>query len=712
MLDRMRDGSARLLRGQLMAAGAVVVFVLGIIEYDTYYNAGGHSATWWEIAYQSFRLFTLDFTPSPVRVSVPLLLNILRFVAPVLTVTSLLNAVGRASRDQTDRWFARRWRDHVVVCGSSPLARLVVRELRHDRQRVVAVDEQFAASVIDECRAHGARVVAAGGRSIALADSVRGAARAIVAIDGDAETLRWATFIAAVNDGPAQVDALVKHPDLVELAPDVGLGHVVVRSAGEWTANGAMVVMPPIRPPSGPLRIAVVSDLQDAAELANAIWSGHVGLGEAAEIHLVGPLHASRLNLALPLRNGVMHMHRCDLDDAAATLAAIEGGRSSSATVLSDPIYVWTSDASESISVARSLRDHLPARRVVVLSAEDDVIAAAADPVGAPGVAATTHWLEFVGITDLAANGLLLERFGEGRLAACLFADHVRHGTHPDTDGPHAFGLAPETGWRELGPAQRHRYMSAAAAINQTLRQRGLTVDYDSRLTGGDRVDRTSDLTPVELAAVAAEIARRVDTVLPTICTTADDVLRRQPFVDLAARLPSLVALSGGSLQRTVAAVNLDAADIDSIARSLHEAYVMHRRLDGETADTNPSLRPWDELPERMRESNNEQARDIASKIAMLDGDLVVGDGSIGWPTNGPLLEALAEVEHRRWCRALRERGFTYGPTRDEVRRTHPNLVPYAELVNQPGSQVKDLGAMRDIPLLLDRTAYRIHIAA
>ena len=707
----MRDESARRLRGQLMAAGAVVVFVLGMIEYDTYYNAGGHSATWWEIAYQSFRLFTLDFTPSPVPVDVPLLLQVLRFVAPVLTVTSLLNAVGRASRDQTDRWFARRWRDHVVVCGSSPLARLVVRELRHDGQRVVAVDEEFAASVIDECRANGARVVAAGGRSIALADSVRGAARAIVAIDGDAETLRWATFIAAVDDGPAQVDALVAHPDLVELARDVGLGHVVVRSAGEWTANGAMVVMPPVRPPSGPLRVAVVSDVKDAAELANAIWRGHVGLGEAAEIHLVGPLHASRLNLALPLRHGAMHLHRCDLDDAAATLAAIESERSASATALSDPIYVWTADAGDSISVARSLRDDLPTRRVVVLSAEDDVIAPTADPIGTPAGVPVVRWLEFVGITDLAANGLLLERFGEGRLAACLFADHARHGAHPDTDGPHAFGPTPETGWRELAPGQRHRYMSAAAAINQTLRQRGLTVDYDSRLAGGDRVEHTSDLTPIELASVAAEIARSTETLWPTKCTTADDVLRRQPFVDLAARLPSLVALSGGSVQRTVPAVNLDAADIDSIARSLHDTYVMHRRLDGETDATNPSLRPWDELPERMRESNNEQARDIPSKIAMLGGDLVVGDSSTGWPMGGPLLEALAEAEHRRWCRALRERGFTHGPVRDEVRRTHPNLVPYAELSGQPGSQVKDLGAMRDIPLLLDRTAYRIHIA-
>lgn len=44
------------------------------------------------------------------------------------------------------------------------------------------------------------------------------------------------------------------------------------------------------------------------------------------------------------------------------------------------------------------------------------------------------------------------------------------------------------------------------------------------------------------------------------------------------------------------------------------------------------------------------------------------------------LLERLAEHVHDVWARQRIKDGWRYGPTRNDTRKTHPGLVPYAEL--------------------------------
>ena len=44
------------------------------------------------------------------------------------------------------------------------------------------------------------------------------------------------------------------------------------------------------------------------------------------------------------------------------------------------------------------------------------------------------------------------------------------------------------------------------------------------------------------------------------------------------------------------------------------------------------------------------------------------------------LTEQLAENAHEHWARQRLAEGWTYGPTRDEVKKEHPCLVPYAAL--------------------------------
>ena len=44
------------------------------------------------------------------------------------------------------------------------------------------------------------------------------------------------------------------------------------------------------------------------------------------------------------------------------------------------------------------------------------------------------------------------------------------------------------------------------------------------------------------------------------------------------------------------------------------------------------------------------------------------------------LVEALAENVHDLWARSRMDSGWTYGPERDDAKKTNPCLVPYGEL--------------------------------
>lgn len=45
-----------------------------------------------------------------------------------------------------------------------------------------------------------------------------------------------------------------------------------------------------------------------------------------------------------------------------------------------------------------------------------------------------------------------------------------------------------------------------------------------------------------------------------------------------------------------------------------------------------------------------------------------------------PLIEALAENVHDTWAKGRVDDGWTYGPVRDDAKKRHPCLVPYADL--------------------------------
>lgn len=142
-----------------------------------------------------------------------------------------------------------------------------------------------------------------------------------------------------------------------------------------------------------------------------------------------------------------------------------------------------------------------------------------------------------------------------------------------------------------------------------------------------------------------------------------------------------------GATQDFSHAIGLFEADTDVMPRMFHEAY---RRTAPDDAAANL---PWEELAEELRESNRRLLIHLPAKLATAGVDVAswlartgseLRDGQkLPLPDLGSdpdLLEKLAEMEHARWMMERHIGGWQYGPVRNNARRIHPDLKPYAEL--------------------------------
>ena len=116
--------------------------------------------------------------------------------------------------------------------------------------------------------------------------------------------------------------------------------------------------------------------------------------------------------------------------------------------------------------------------------------------------------------------------------------------------------------------------------------------------------------------------------------------------------------------------VSLTSEQIERIAGAIHERY---RR------NHDPSIQPWESLPESLKHSNRSQAAAIPEKAASIGCRI----GSLNGPPvsfTPAELDRLARAEHERWVRERREAGWTSAPVKDVARKQTPYLVSWDEL--------------------------------
>lgn len=145
----------------------------------------------------------------------------------------------------------------------------------------------------------------------------------------------------------------------------------------------------------------------------------------------------------------------------------------------------------------------------------------------------------------------------------------------------------------------------------------------------------------------------------------------------------------------------------EQLARSIHSAYVAMEAAHGRTPATNPSMVPWESLPEDLRQANIDQAAGIGDKMEAI-GAIIVPEsaGAPEFQFTGEEVERLAEQEHERWMRDKLSQGWRYGQPRDDERKIHPDLLPWAVL--SEADKDKDRNAIRTLPGTLHDAGFQI----
>jgi len=169
---------------------------------------------------------------------------------------------------------------------------------------------------------------------------------------------------------------------------------------------------------------------------------------------------------------------------------------------------------------------------------------------------------------------------------------------------------------------------------------------------------------------------------------------------------------------------------IELLARAIHERYLEHELGKGHAAGSRPGLRPWEELPETLRDASRAQAAGFEAVIRRQNWLLVplddAGNSGNGESREGggdtesgsrpgerfrfttDEIELLARAEHERWRRHKRRQGYSYGPVQNDSGpdRRHPSMVGWDALTEEDRDRDRDV--IRNMPAVLARAGLRI----
>jgi len=286
----------------------------------------------------------------------------------------------------------------------------------------------------------------------------------------------------------------------------------------------------------------------------------------------------------------------------------------------------------------------------------------------------------------------------------------------------HAVAVAAAREWRSVrgGPDERVRVtlLDPSAGTNAArLSSRYPALARSAEIVAVEQV--VSSGNPVDFAVLIAQAPATA----VFLCLTDDgDNLalaldaRNQLGTDVAVVIPGTAwagaftsllpphsgILAVGYAEEVDALDLLDTSNREELAREVHAHY---RTSDDPSSVADVS---WAELSEDLREANRAQVDGLERGLRALwfrimpafDWDVPTVD------LTDAQIEALAEVEHERWCRERRAAGWRFGDERDVTARRHPDLVAWADLSN--ASREKDRRAVREWPAILARAGRRL----
>jgi serine phosphatase RsbU (regulator of sigma subunit) len=195
-------------------------------------------------------------------------------------------------------------------------------------------------------------------------------------------------------------------------------------------------------------------------------------------------------------------------------------------------------------------------------------------------------------------------------------------------------------------------------------------------------------------------------------------------FRELNYLIPLQIKRMGYEIVRPEEASEIDQKMIKKLARAIHSRYLKKMRETNSGADnedhvnmfffmgdskTQP-LPDFDDLPEEIKYSNNDNAYHIPTKLLSVGYKIRAlrkGYKSLTLRLNSEEIEIMARVEHLRWSWDKRLNGWIFGNVKDNSNKIHPGLIPYEEL-SEPEKD-KDRELVRMIPALLQDIGYEAY---
>ena len=141
---------------------------------------------------------------------------------------------------------------------------------------------------------------------------------------------------------------------------------------------------------------------------------------------------------------------------------------------------------------------------------------------------------------------------------------------------------------------------------------------------------------------------------------------------------------------------------LEKLAMAIHSRYL---QLQKQTYPT------FEELSDSLKYSNIRQARGMLDNLNAAGFLLAArrNDGTEVMEFEKDTLEAMAENEHREWCKERIQSGWRYGEKKDTEKLISPYLIPYDDLTEEIKEYDRD--AVRNIPALLDLIGMAVYKA-
>jgi len=180
--------------------------------------------------------------------------------------------------------------------------------------------------------------------------------------------------------------------------------------------------------------------------------------------------------------------------------------------------------------------------------------------------------------------------------------------------------------------------------------------------------------------------------------------------------IPLQLKKIGYEVLRREEIIEIDMLMIRKLARAdhakyLHEMRTRKARLENDQEDTaNLYITDFNSLPLEIQYSNIDNTFHIPTKLLSIGYKIrpvKKGFNPVTLSLNGEEIETMAKVEHIRWSWEKRLNGWRYGKERDNIKKTHPSLIPYEEL--DESEKVKDRQLVKLIPSLLHDISYEAY---